>query len=104
MQIVSEQTGIYLIVCHIFITDPSFQRAQKNLKFYADELKSTGQLTGQKGLLRSDDTLLQTEDDEDEDEDAQEISEDKDWRGSKAFKRYSKLCRSDADALFNFVS
>jgi hypothetical protein len=83
--------------------DPSFQRAQKNLKFYADELKSTGQLTGQKGLLRSDDTLLETDED-DEDDDMQDAPEEKSWRASKAFKRYSKLCRSDADALFNFVS
>ena len=90
---------------HIFlkiISDPSFQRAQKNLKYYADELKSTGQLTGQKGLLSSHDTLL--EDGEDEDEFKGDKSEDADWRGSKAFQRYSKLCRADSDALFNFVS
>jgi hypothetical protein len=43
-------------------------------------------------------------DEDDEDDDMQDAPEEKSWRGSKAFKRYSKLCRSDADALFNFVS
>jgi hypothetical protein len=85
----------------IIISDPSFERAQKNLKYYADELKSTGQLTGQKGLLRSDDTLLQDDEDDGETED---VAEEHNWAASKAFKRYSKLCRADADALFNFVS
>ncbi|XP_028416786.1 prolyl 4-hydroxylase subunit alpha-1-like isoform X2 [Dendronephthya gigantea] len=92
----------YNLTLTILMYDPSFQRAQKNLKYYADELKSTGQLTGQKGLLRPDDTLLQVDNDDD-DEDIQDTAEEKDWKGSRAFKRYSKLCRSDADALFNFT-
>ncbi|CAB3985217.1 prolyl 4-hydroxylase subunit alpha-1-like [Paramuricea clavata] len=93
----------YNLTLTILMYDPSFERAQKNLKYYADELKSTGQLTGQKGLLRSDDTLLQDDDDEDDGE-TEDVAEEKDWTASKAFKRYSKLCRADADALFNFTA
>lgn len=33
-----------------------------------------------------------------------ETEEVVDWKGSKAYKRYVKICRSDADALHNYVS
>lgn len=88
----------------VYILDPSYERAQKNLRYYADELKSRGQLTGEKGVLGSDDTLLYSEGDESSDDVDEEPPKEKSWRQSKAFRLYSKLCRSDPETLFNFVS
>ncbi|XP_046858925.1 prolyl 4-hydroxylase subunit alpha-1-like isoform X2 [Xenia sp. Carnegie-2017] len=93
----------YNLTLTLLTYDPSYERAQKNLRYYADELKSRGQLTGEKGVLRSDDTLLYDEGDESNIDVDEETSKEKSWRQSKAFRLYSKLCRSDPETLFNFT-
>ena len=46
--------------------------------------------------MKSDD-ILALDDDHD-------VEEDEDWKASAAYKRYSKICRTDIDAMHNYVS